>query len=133
MNNNIRLMKCLNCGHIVKSKTAGRTHCSQCKKTRFVEVVDFDETTVNEIIALRKQVTSLKVRMGLLEEIVKSIMSEQETSHISEPKQQVIVEEPIPSAPVLDKSAHNIGKKTEADDYSDPSWLVKRYLRNLDK
>jgi len=133
MNNNIRLMKCLNCGHIVKSKTTGRTHCSQCKKTRFVEVVDFDETTVNEIITLRKQVTSLKIRMGLLEETVKSILSEQETSHISEPKQHVIVEEPIPSAPVPDKSAHNIGKKTEALDFSDPSWLVKDYLRKLGK
>ncbi|MBC2700544.1 MAG: hypothetical protein HF976_03875 [ANME-2 cluster archaeon] len=117
----------------MKSKTTGRTHCSQCKKTRFVEVVDFDETTVNEIITLRKQVTSLKIRMGLLEETVKSILSEQETSHISEPKQQVIVEEPIPSAPVPDKSAHNIGKKTEALDFSDPSWLVKSYLRNLYK
>jgi DNA-directed RNA polymerase subunit RPC12/RpoP len=133
MNNNIRMMKCLNCGHIVKSKTTGRTHCSQCKKTRFVEVVDFDETTVNEIITLKKQVTSLKVRMGLLEETVKSILSEQETSHISVPKQQVIVEEPMPSAPVPDKSAHNIGKKTEALDLSDPFCIVKSKMRNLDK
>jgi len=75
----------------------------------------------------------LKIRMGLLEETVKSILPEQETSHISVPKQQVIVEEPIPSAHVPDKSAHNIGKKTEALDLSDPFFIVKSKLRNLDK
>ena len=78
------MMKCLNCGHSFKSSVdTVRTRCSQCGKSKLIQVSAIEESVISDVELLKKRVT-------VLEKFIKNNMQapEHEPTHTPKPKQK---------------------------------------------
>ena len=80
------MMKCLNCGHSFKSNVdTVRTRCSQCGKSKLIQVSALEESVISDVELLNKRVT-------VLEKFIKNNMQAPEHEPTHTPKSDLKAE-----------------------------------------